>query len=207
MRVLFFDIGYTLVNEDRVWAARCAEQAETAQAKLMGLSAQDIYRELEKASAAGLPPFRTVVNKYRFKETAPYRSELETVYPDAADVLETLSGRYQLGVIANQKDGLRERLESFGLLRFFTFIVSSWDVRVSNPDKRIFEYALQTADCPPECACMIGDRIDNDIAPAKAVGMETVWIRQGFGALQTPRNESEAPDHSISCLTDLLNIF
>ena len=31
---------------------------------------------------------------------------------------------------------------------------------------------------------MIGDRIDNDIAPAKSLGMNTVWIRQGYGGLQ-----------------------
>ena len=29
MKVLFFDVGYTLVNEDAVWEARCREQAVT----------------------------------------------------------------------------------------------------------------------------------------------------------------------------------
>ena len=29
MKVLFFDVGYTLVNEDAVWEARCLDQAQT----------------------------------------------------------------------------------------------------------------------------------------------------------------------------------
>ena len=37
------------------------------------------------------------------------------------------------------------------------------------------------AGCQAENAVMIGDRLDNDIAPAKKLGMKTVWIRQGDG--------------------------
>ena len=29
MKVLFFDVGYTLVNEDAVWEDRCRVQAQT----------------------------------------------------------------------------------------------------------------------------------------------------------------------------------
>ena len=36
MKVLFFDVGYTLVNEDAVWEARCSEQAQTVEAKKLG---------------------------------------------------------------------------------------------------------------------------------------------------------------------------
>jgi len=33
---------------------------------------------------------------------------------------------------------------------------------------------------PAERALMIGDRIDNDIRPAKALGMKTLWLRLNF---------------------------
>ena len=75
------------------------------------------------------------------------------------------------------------------------------------PDIRIFEYALDKANCSPQETCMIGDRLDNDILPAKSLGMKTVWIKQGFGALQKPLSESEEPDHSINNLSELLEIF
>lgn len=75
------------------------------------------------------------------------------------------------------------------------------------PDIRIFEYALDKANCTPQEACMIGDRLDNDILPAKALGIKTVWIKQGFGVLQKPLSKSEEPDHFINNLSELLEIF
>ena len=205
-KVLFFDIGFTLVDESAVWERRCQEQAATAEAKKLGLTARDIYHEIELASAARLPQFRAVVKKFGFSKAAPYRHELETLYPDAPVVLGALSERYSLGVIANQAEGLCQRLRDFGIERYFTYVVSSWDVGVSKPDRRIFEYALKAAKCAPGEAVMIGDRLDNDIAPAKALGMVTVRIKKGFGGLQTPLPE-EAPDYTIDSLTELLGIF
>ena len=88
MKVLFFDVGYTLVNEDAVWEARCREQAQTNEAKKLELSATDIYHEIEIASIARKPQFRTLINKYNFKEVAPYRTELETLYKEAPAVIK-----------------------------------------------------------------------------------------------------------------------
>ena len=207
MKVLFFDVGYTLVNEDAVWEARCREQAQTAEAKKLGLSATDIYHEIEIASIARKPQFRTLIDKYNFKEVAPYRTELETLYKEAPAVIQALSQKYELGIIANQLDGLKERLQAFDLLQYFKYIISSWDLKVMKPDIRIFEYALDKTNCSPQETCMIGDRLDNDILPAKSLGMKTVWIKQGFGALQKPLSKSEEPDYTINNLTELLKIF
>jgi HAD superfamily hydrolase (TIGR01662 family) len=207
MKVLFFDVGYTLVNEDAVWEDRCREQAQTDEAKKLGLSAADIYHEIEIASISRKPQFRTLIDKYGFKEVAPYRTELEKLYKDAPAVIKALSQKYELGIIANQLDGLKERLKAFDLLQYIKYIISSWDVKIMKPDIRIFEYALDKANCTPQEACMIGDRLDNDILPAKSLGMKTVWIKQGFGALQKPLSKSEDPDYTISSLSELLKIF
>ena len=53
---------------------------------------------------------------------------------------------------------------------------------------------------------MIGDRVDNDIVPAKKLGMKTVWIKQGFGALQEPLSQSEKADYTVNNLSELLGI-
>lgn len=207
MKVLFFDVGYTFVNEDAVWKARCLDQAQTDEAKKLGLSADDIYHEIEIASIARKAQFRTLINKYNFREVVPYCTELEKLYDETPTVIKTLSKKYELGIIANQLDGLKERLEAFGLLKSFKYIISSWDVQVMKPDIRIFEYALGKANCTPQETCMIGDRLDNDVLPAKSLGMKTVWIKQGFGALQNPLSKSEEPDYTINNLTELLKIF
>ena len=207
MKVLFFDVGYTLVIEDAVWEKRCQAQAETQEAKMLGLSARDIYYEIENASISRKPQFRTLLDKYNFKEVAPYRTELEKLYEEAPAIIKELCQKYELGIIANQLDGLKERLQAFDLLKYFKYIISSWDVQLMKPDIRIFEYALDKANCNPQEACMIGDRLDNDILPAKALGMKTVWIKQGFGALQKPLSKLEEADYTINNLTELLKIF
>ena len=50
---------------------------------------------------------------------------------------------------------------------------------------------------------MIGDRLDNDVFPAKALGMRTVWVRQGFGALQTTISPAYRPDRTVDSLSAL----
>ena len=204
---LFFDVGYTLVNEDAVWKKRCKDQAATDEAKKLGLTAEDIYHEIEKATIEGLPQFRTVIERFNFSTMVPYHHELETMYEEAPQVLSALSQKYELGVIANQADGLRERLESFGILQYFKYVISSWDVKVLKPDIRIFEHALKATGCQPQDAVMIGDRIDNDTAPAQTLGMKAVWIKQGFGKLQTGLAAANPPDFEVDNLAELLNIF
>ena len=39
-----------------------------------------------------------------------------------------------------------------------------------------FEKAFKSAECQPHNSVMVGDRLDNDIRPVKALGMKTVWI-------------------------------
>ena len=207
IKTIFFDMGYTLVDESAVWKKRCEEQAATEEAKHLGLSAEAIYQEIERASIARLPQYRTVIKKFQFTTVAPYRHEFEKIYENAPNILRFLSDKHELGIIANQTNGLRERLEKFGIFQYFTYVISSWDIQVMKPDTRIYEYALKTAKCLPHEAIMIGDRIDNDIVPAKSVGMRTVWIKQGFGRLQTPLSEKDTPDYTIENLSELLNIF
>ena len=112
-----------------------------------------------------------------------------------------------VGVIANQSLGTANRLQQHGILKYIDLVISSAEEAVSKPDKRIFEIALSRANCNPEYAVMIGDRIDNDIVPAKKIGMKTVWIKQGFGKYWRISGECEKADFEVDDLTSLINIF
>lgn len=57
MKYIFFDVGYTLVDESKVWQKRCKEQAQTEEAKALGLSAEEIYNEIIKASLSHKPQY------------------------------------------------------------------------------------------------------------------------------------------------------
>ncbi len=206
IRWLFFDMGYTLVDETRVWQARCREQAAMAEAREKRVSEADILHAIEQASRDWRPQYRGALAALGLTAAAPYRSELEILYPDAPAVLSRLCRRYSLGVIANQAAGLEQRLSAFGIRQYFSLVVSSWESGVMKPDPGIFRLALEKAGCAPREAVMIGDRLDNDVLPAKALGMKTLWIRQGFGALQSPRGPDCTPDWTAHSLLDLLHI-
>ena len=119
----------------------------------------------------------------------------------------TLSERYKIGIIANQNPGSKERLNKLGLLKYIDLVIASAEEGVEKPDLRIFQLALERANCKPEEAVMVGDRIDNDMIPAKKIGMKTVWIKQGFGGLSEQMTEAQQPDYSVDSLKELLPLF
>jgi putative hydrolase of the HAD superfamily len=207
IKCIFFDIGYTLINEDDVWEQRCIEQAEMKEAKILGLSQKQIYDEIIRATIAYQPQYRTVEQKFGFLKSAPYRHELEKLYDNADLVLKSLSHKYKLGIIANQTDGLVDRLSSWGILKYFSFIISSWDYQIMKPDIKLFQIALEQSGYNASETVMVGDRLDNDIFPSKTIGMKTIWIKQGFGGMQKPKTDEYFPDVEITNLNELLDIL
>lgn len=195
---LFFDVGSTLVDEGRANRHRILDAIEgtdisyeQAYAKAVRLAKQNNAHPLK---CLGLP-------------ITPWHSEDEAVYPQAAECLAGLHRRYHIGIIANQNPGTADRMEQYGLSQYLDLIIASAEEGVAKPDLRIFQLALRRADCPPEKAVMIGDRLDNDIAPAKRAGLKTIWIRQGFGGMATPLTKEETPDCSVNDLYGLIELL
>lgn len=199
LRWLFFDVGSTLVDETLCDQARIADTLRTST-----VSAEAFITRLRAFAAQNADAYKACLKHFSLTK-APWRSDLEQLYPAVPALLQQLSGRYALGVIANQNAGLEERLRAWGILPYFRVIVSSHDVGAAKPDPAIFETALQAARCSPEEACMIGDRLDNDILPAQRLGMHTIWVRQGLGGLGNPQLLSRQPDAVIERIGDLPN--
>ncbi len=54
---------------------------------------------------------------------------------------------------------------------------------------------------------MIGDRIDNDIVPAKLLGMHTIWVKQGFGQYWNIQGEDEKPDYIVNRIEEICDVL
>lgn len=54
---------------------------------------------------------------------------------------------------------------------------------------------------------MVGDRLDNDIVPAKALGMKTLWVRQGFWRHTAPQAPEETPDFAVWSLREATRLL
>ena len=196
---LFFDVGSTLVDESAAYDHRIREMItgtkvtyEQFQRKREEYARQNLRGDLEAAAFFGLTK-------------TPWHHEDEQPYPEAEAVLAALQERgYRIGVIANQSAGTAERLAAWGLMQHIDLVIASAEEGVAKPDPAIFRIALERAGCAPEEAVMIGDRLDNDIAPAKAVGMRTVWLPQGPAAWHSVRRAAECPDKRVESLGELL---
>lgn len=197
---LFFDVGSTLVDESKVYECRMKTIAEKANVsyEYVYQTAVKFYKENKKGDLETI--------KLLHVEKPRWRSEDEALYSDTEDCLKYLHNKYRIGIIANQLPGTEKRLENFGILKYIDLVVASAEEGVAKPDKRIFEIALSRAGCAPNEAIMIGDRIDNDIIPAKEMGMKTIWIKQGFGKYWKIMRENEKADFEIDTLSELAKI-
>lgn len=199
---IFFDIGSTLVDETKAYDHRARDM-------ITGTSITfHQFDEMRIAlSRQGLDGNSAAIQHFGLMKT-PWHFEDEVPYADAHSTLTALRDRgYRLGIIANQKRGTAERLMKWELHSFFDVIVSSAEVGYAKPDKRIFETAFALAGCKGEESVMVGDRLDNDIAPAKALGMQTVWIKNGLAKYQDETLGQGIADHQIDKLTELLCIL
>jgi FMN phosphatase YigB (HAD superfamily) len=86
-------------------------------------------------------------------------------------------------------------------------VVASAEEGCSKPNLKIFELALARANCTTNEAVMIGDRLDNDIVPAKQIGMKTIWVRQGFAKYKSVKNDDENADYTVEEIKDILKIL
>jgi HAD superfamily hydrolase (TIGR01509 family) len=123
--------------------------------------------------------------------------------PEIADLLRSLAKEHVLGLAANASAGVREALEPHGLLRFFRSTEVSGDLDFGKPDPRFFLHILANLDARPEEAIMIGDRLDNDIIPARGLGMKTILFRTGPYSILAPRTPDEVPDAEVQTMQEL----
>mgnify|MGYP003584444509 FL=1 len=205
---LFFDIGSTLVEEKQAlddFVNRCVEKLVQVGIKV---SYADYHDQLLRIAVQGGDPIHEAWNCFapNHLERPRWSHEKERLYPQVRSALKALRTRYHLGIIANQGNDLSSRLERFGILDDFEIIISSTDIGLSKPDIRIFQLAVEQANIEPSQAIYVGDRVDNDIIPAKKLGMRTIRMRQGLG-----QYGSEDPvfqsDWQVSNVQELLQIL
>lgn len=194
---IFFDIGSTLVDESECYEMRYRETTENT-----AVPYQAFRDKVMEFAAVSDNPYQVAIGHFGLPKTR-WHSELEKPYPDTEVVLQELSKKYTLGIIANQSVGCKDRLERWGIAQYFDLVIASAEEGVEKPNPDIFRRALERADCLPNKALMVGDRMDNDIVPAKQIGMKTVWVKQAFASYQPVSN---IPNATIDSLIGVLHI-
>ena len=216
IRWVFFDVGYTLINEDDAVGDRVLQVQAALSDRGFLVSTEAIRAALEEAAAECVPsPVSRSIAMLTdseelgecLKNQLTWRKDLERPYPEAEGVLSALSRRYSIGIIANQSAGTDARLERWGLLRYISLTIASAEVGITKPDLAIFKLAMRRAGAGPTQIVMVGDRIDNDITPAKSLGWKTIRIKQGLSKGQVPIRPTQEPDFEVHRLHDILSFL
>jgi putative hydrolase of the HAD superfamily len=105
-----------------------------------------------------------------------------TAFPDVRPALEAARARGQrLVVVSNWDVSLVGVLRALELEPLLDGVVTSAAAGARKPAPAIFEQALALVGVPPADAIHVGDTLDEDVAGARAVGIEPVLIRRGGG--------------------------
>ncbi|MGN1154013.1 MAG: HAD family hydrolase [Candidatus Gastranaerophilaceae bacterium] len=198
---LFFDLGSTLVDETECYNSRIDFAVNSKE-----LNRDEFLSKVYESAKTSATAIKTACAFYNIK-LPEWDKSLEKLYSDTNQVLEILSKKYKLGIIANQSLGTKQRLDNWDIGKYFDVVVASAEAGCAKPDLKIFNLALEQAGCKSNEAFMIGDRLDNDIVPAKQLGMKTIWVRQGFAKYQSVKNIEEQPDYTVETIGDVLDVL
>jgi HAD superfamily hydrolase (TIGR01662 family) len=205
MKVIFFDLGETLVTQNiednMVTRNALREISPTLPKRVSPEKLFELYREGYKINEAirsrhhvEIPiqvwmrqlleriiedsPSDQLVRK-AIKIIVEARSANAIAFDDADATLKRLSRRdVKLGIISNvsSHEVALGILDHVRLTKYFDEVITSASVGIRKPDPGIFRYALMQFKVRPEEAVMVGDSEMHDIGGGYIAGLKTVLL-------------------------------
>lgn len=202
-RWVVFDVGGVLVNEARLWRGW---------AELLGLSEPGFHQALRAGIAAGKGIGGTVrelapgldIRAHRARLAALEIPEEADLYPDVRPAFAALrAAGFRLGIAGNQPHGVAEALMALELGADFVATSAQWGV--SKPDAVFFARVTEATGAVPAQIAYVGDRLDNDVEPARAAGMRALFVPRGiWGEVQDARPHDAERVASLTRILDAL---
>lgn len=230
-KAIIFDLDDTILDTtlsaDRLWSKAAAAFSERAGLELSKLDEQmklsrdwfwndpernkigrmdlDLARtwcvehaleELGKPDNALADEIATWFTERRIPSMQPFDGAIQT--------LHTLKDAgVRLALASNGKgETQREKVELFNLEPLFDCIIIEGEFGIGKPDRRVFDYALQTLDAKPEETWMVGDNLNWEVATPQSLGIKGIWVDWQDAGL--PEGCDIVPDRIIHSITELL---
>ena len=212
---IVFDVDGTLVDFERALRAALREAAEAASAHLGTLVTATQLRQSRELVAVD-PAFRGGTLRETRDESirrvlasagehapeavraiaATYYAARDAnlhAYEDVGESLATLAGRGFTLIAATNGNAV---LAPHAFMAHVAHHQRAEAVGVSKPDPAFFARAVADAGGQPELSLSVGDRVENDVTPARAAGLQALLLdRHGHAPDVVPR---------ISSLSELL---
>jgi FMN phosphatase YigB (HAD superfamily) len=198
LSTIVFDVGETLVDETRAWS----ELADRA-----GVTRLTFFGALGALIARG-EDHRKVWELLGVEQpAADGRIDAGDLYPDALPCLRGVrESGYLIGLAGNQPAAAETSLRELGLPVDFLATSAGWSTEKPSPE--FFERICSAAGMPASRIAYVGDRLDNDVLPAKRAGMFAVFIRRGpWGYVHAGLPEADQADAQIETLAELTAVL
>ena len=173
---LFAEAGVIRSRDERMRAFDYAERRSHAagameSARLRELVASHVDWQFEELRIDDPPVARAIVDRFV--------GDVETASAANRGMLAALAAQgFKLGLVSNACGNAATLCAEYGYARDLGVVIDSYRVGVAKPDVQIFWRALQALDVEPGRTGFIGDSLDHDMKPAKAVGMWTCWVTE-----------------------------
>lgn len=127
------------------------------------------------------------------------------LYDESIDLVESLYKNYRLTIITNGLTDVQDnRIRKSIIAKYFEDIVVSEEVRVSKPNPKIFEHALNNIKYTDKSkVLMVGDSLTSDIQGGINFGIDTCW----FNPNKVVNKTEIKPTYEISNLMELKDVI
>jgi HAD superfamily hydrolase (TIGR01549 family) len=211
IEAVVLDVGETIIDETRIWT-RWAERLGVPPLTLMGLLGAMAALDRSHRDALELirPGFDVAGELALWAEEAPEslrdRFDESDLYSDVRPALDALFAKGLSTYIAgNQPEAARNSLLKMNLA--VTHIANSHELGAEKPSAAFFNGVVEMVGAAPQAVLYVGDRLDNDILPARRAGMRTVLMRRGpWGYLHAERPEAGLADSICNSLLELAGV-
>ncbi|HEX6725213.1 MAG TPA: HAD family hydrolase [Gaiella sp.] len=198
LRAVFFDVGETLVDEERYWRA----VAEAA-----GIRPHVVWAALGMTIARSEEHWELWRHLGVERPSGAWDSVVystDDLYPDALECLERLrAAGLVVGIAGNQTAALEAWARSAELP--IDIVTGSASLGVRKPDQAFFQQLVDLVGVGASEVAYVGDRADNDAGPALAAGLVAFHLRRGpWGRLQ-PTPEGAIAIESLAELPGALD--
>jgi FMN phosphatase YigB (HAD superfamily) len=183
--------------EDLLQSSKPGDEARTATTEArMAVGAEELITGcLERQ---GMAADTHTVSRLRRAMAIPIHDRFQPL-PGAADLLRAI---HQLGlrtVIASNTywrdaDSYWDDFRALDMADLIDAIITSVDAGHLKPHPAVFEMARRWADVPADRCVVIGNREENDIGPALALGMRTILVYPDDPKPEASRAHAVAPD-------------
>jgi FMN phosphatase YigB (HAD superfamily) len=146
----------------------------------------------------GLPVDAPTVARIRRAMALPVADRMKPL-PGAIELLAEIHALGLRTIIASNTywrdaESYWEDFRLLGMAANVDAIVTSVDAGHLKPHPAVFEMAMRVAETPPERCVVIGNREENDIEPALALGMRTILVYPDDPRPASSRAHAVAPD-------------